>query len=150
MYEHGIKTTLALKLPWYFYLLLLLPSLVSLLLGSTVQLENTCSRILKVTGQIWERQKRISINTNHSHYQKIGCEAGQCKTFSPEGIFIMTPSLEGLQTKAKEVPSPHEVRLVLLNTNSVFQCLREIGNRCLQSTTSFPKTSFFYKSKMWK
>ena len=62
----------------------------------------------------------------------------------------MTPSLEGLQTKAKEVPSPHEVRLVLLNTNSVFQCLREIGNRCLQSTTSFPKTSFFYKSKMWK
>ena len=35
----------------------------------------------------------------------------------------MTPSLEGLPTKAKEVPSPHEVRLALLDTNSVFQSL---------------------------
>ena len=58
----------------------------------------------------------------------------------------MTPSLEGLPTKAKEAP-PHEVRLALLNTNPVFQCLREIGNRCLQSTTSFPKTSFFINVK---
>ena len=40
---------------------LLLPSLVSLLSGSTVQPENTCSCILKVTGQVWESQKRISI-----------------------------------------------------------------------------------------
>ena len=28
----------------------------------------------------------------------------------------MTPSLEGWPTKAKEAPSPHEVRLVLLDT----------------------------------
>ena len=35
----------------------------------------------------------------------------------------MTPSLEGLPTKAKEAPSPHEVRLALLDTNPVFQCL---------------------------
>ena len=37
----------------------------------------------------------------------------------------MTPSLEGPPTKAKEAPSPHEVRLVLLDTNPVFQCLSE-------------------------
>ena len=29
----------------------------------------------------------------------------------------MTPSLEGWPTKAKEAPSPHEVRLALLDTN---------------------------------
>ena len=36
----------------------LLPSLVSLLPGSTVQPENTYSSILKVTGQVWESQKK--------------------------------------------------------------------------------------------
>ena len=35
----------------------------------------------------------------------------------------MTPSLEGLPTKAKEAPSPHEVRLAPLDTNPAFQCL---------------------------
>ena len=35
----------------------------------------------------------------------------------------MTPSLEGWPTKAKEAPSPHEVRLVPLYTNPVFQSL---------------------------
>ena len=53
----------------------------------------------------------------------MGCEAGQCKTSSPEGIFIVTPSLEGWPTKAKEATSPHEVRLVVLDTNPVFQSL---------------------------
>ena len=33
----------------------------------------------------------------------------------------MTPSLEGRPTKAKETPSPHEVRLAPLGTNPVFQ-----------------------------
>ena len=33
------------------------------------------------------------------------------------------PSLEGLSAKAKEA---HEVRLALLGTNPVFQCLREV------------------------
>ena len=32
----------------------------------------------------------------------------------------MIPSLEGWPTKAKEAPSLHEVRLTLLDTNSVF------------------------------
>ena len=35
----------------------------------------------------------------------------------------MTPSLEGLPTKAKEAPSPNEVRVALLDTNPVFKCL---------------------------
>ena len=35
----------------------------------------------------------------------------------------MTPTLEGLPTKAKEAPSPHHVRLAPLDTNPVFQCL---------------------------
>ena len=36
----------------------------------------------------------------------------------------MIPSLEGWPTKAKEAPSPHEVRLAPLDTNLVFQSLR--------------------------
>ena len=35
-----------------------LPSSVSLLSGGTVQPEKTYSRILKVTGQVWESQKK--------------------------------------------------------------------------------------------
>ena len=53
----------------------------------------------------------------------MGCEAGRCKTSTPEGIFIVIPSLEGLPTKAKEAPSPHEVRLAPLDTNPVFHSL---------------------------
>ena len=37
----------------------------------------------------------------------------------------MIPSLEGCLTKAKEAPSPHEVRLTLLDTNAVFLSLGE-------------------------
>ena len=50
---------------------LLLPSLVSLLSGSTMQPENTYSCILKVTVQIWESQERTSINSNHSYHQHL-------------------------------------------------------------------------------
>ena len=41
------------------------------------------------------------------------CETGLCKIST-------TPSLEGWPTKAKEAPSPHEVRLTLLTTLEVF------------------------------
>ena len=34
----------------------------------------------------------------------------------------MTPSLEGWPAKAKEAPSPHEVRLAPVGTNPVFYC----------------------------
>ena len=37
----------------------------------------------------------------------------------------MARSLEGWPTKAKEAPSPHEVRLALLDTSPVLQCLGE-------------------------
>ena len=73
--RHGTKTILIFlpahgEASW-----LLLPSLVSLLSGSTVQSENTFSYILKVTSQVWESQKRISINslitaTTSSHLPK--------------------------------------------------------------------------------
>ena len=38
---------------------------------------------------------------------------------------MVTPSLEGWPTNAKESPSPHELRLAPLDTNPVFQCLGE-------------------------
>ena len=53
----------------------------------------------------------------------MGCEAGRCKTSTPQGIFIVIPPLEGLPTKAKEAPSPHEVRTSPLDTNPVSQSL---------------------------
>ena len=37
----------------------------------------------------------------------------------------MKPSLEGWPTKAKETPSPDEIRLAPLDTKLVFQCLRD-------------------------
>ena len=40
----------------------------------------------------------------------------------------MIPSLEGWPTKAKEAPSPHEVRMSLLDTKPVFQSLGGGGN----------------------
>ena len=49
---------------------LLLPSSVSLLSGGTVQPENTYSCILKVTDQVSESQKRMSINTSQSYHQR--------------------------------------------------------------------------------
>ena len=54
------------------------------------------------------------------------CEAGQCsKTSIPYHIFIVTPKLEGWPTKTKEAPSPYEVRLALLHTNTVYMSLIE-------------------------
>ena len=56
MHKHGTKTTLAFlpadgEASWS-----LLPSLLSLLSGSTMKPENTYSWILKVTGQVWKNQ----------------------------------------------------------------------------------------------
>ena len=58
MHKHGTKTT-PVFLPadgeasWS-----LLPSSVSLLSGSTVQPENTYSCILKVAGQVWDKNSK--------------------------------------------------------------------------------------------
>ena len=60
----------------------------------------------------------------------MGWESGWCnKTSTPEGIFIVKPSLEGWPTKAKVVPSPHEVRLTLLDINTSSWFLLETGKR---------------------
>ena len=44
----------------------LLPNPISLLSSGTVQPESTYSYILKMTGQVWESQKKISINKSGS------------------------------------------------------------------------------------
>ena len=51
----------------------------------------------------------------------------------------MTPSLEGWPTKAKEAPSPHEVRISPLDTNPVFQSLG--GNLKTYKVKSLKKNS---------
>ena len=51
---------------------------------------------------------------------------------------MVTPSLEGWPTKAKEAPSPHEVRMSLLDTNPVFQSLG--GNLKTCKVKSLKKT----------
>ena len=67
MREHGTKTA-PVFLPadreasWG-----LLSSLVSLLSGSIVQLENIYSHMLKVTGQLWEKQKK----DEHQHWSQL-------------------------------------------------------------------------------
>ena len=54
----------------------------------------------------------------------MACKTSQCNnTSTPNGTFIVTPSLEGWPTKAKEAPSPHEVRLTMLDNKPVFQRL---------------------------
>ena len=57
----------------------------------------------------------------------------------------MTPSLEGWPTKAKEAPSPHEVRLAPLDTNPVFQCL---DNQLLNINTMIINISDFEQSNV--
>ena len=56
----------------------------------------------------------------------------------------MTPSLEGWPTKAKEAPSPHEVRLAPLHTNPVFQSL---GGDLIRGGYDFEETiiKFYYE-----
>ena len=61
------------------------------------------------------------------------CSTGQCKTSTPQGIFIVISSLEGWPTKAKEAPSPHEVRMAPLNTNPVFQSVFQSRGRFVPS-----------------
>ena len=144
MREHGTKTT-PVFLPadgeasWS-----LLPSSVSLLSGGTVQPENTYSSILKATGQVWESQKRTSINTNHSYHQhsspqaslnwsnnkarfsfnqptrkRWGAKLVDVKHLPHKAFLLWQKSLEGWPTKAKEAPSIYEVRMALLETNPV-------------------------------
>ena len=70
MREHGTKTTSAFlaadgEASWSLF-----PSSVSLLSGGTVQPKSTYSCILKVTGQVWESQKKDEHQTNHIYDQR--------------------------------------------------------------------------------
>ena len=70
MLKHGTKSTQVFLPVDAEVFLMLVPSLVSLLSGGTVEPENTYSCILQVSGQVWESQKRISININYSYHQR--------------------------------------------------------------------------------
>ena len=70
MQQHGTKTTPVFLPADGEAPQALLPSLVLLLSDDTLQPENTYCSILKVTGQFWESQKSISINTFHSYHQR--------------------------------------------------------------------------------
>ena len=45
---------------------------------------------------------------------------------------MVIPSLEGWPTKAKEAPSPHDVRLIVMDSNPVFLCLGDTIPNVLQ------------------
>ena len=99
MREHGTKTT-PVFLPadgeasWS-----LLPSLVSVLSGGTVQPENTYSCILKVTGQAWESQKRMNITlitaTTSVHLPK---PVSTDLTIKPDSILTNPIRKDGLRS----------------------------------------------------
>ena len=94
---------MALKLTQYFYLLFwsLLPKLVSLLSGSTVQPENTYSCILKVTGQVRSGKaiKRISITlitaTTSVHLPK---PVSTDLTIKPDSVLTNPTGKDGVQS----------------------------------------------------
>ena len=99
MRKHGTKTT-PIFLPadgeasWS-----LLPNSVSLLSGSTVQPENTYSCILKVTGQVWESQKRTSITlitaTTTVHLPK---SVSTDLTIKPDSVLTNPIGKDGVQS----------------------------------------------------
>ena len=99
MRKHGTKTT-PVFLPadgeasWP-----LLPSSVSLLSRGTVQPENTYSCILKVTGQVWESQKRISITlitaTTSVHLPK---PVSTDLTIKPDSVLTNPVGKDGVQS----------------------------------------------------
>ena len=72
--RHEIKTTLIFLLADGEASWSLLLSLVLLLPGGTVPSENAYSCTLKLEGQVWESQKRISMNTSHSYHQRLSHE----------------------------------------------------------------------------
>ena len=105
MCEHGTKTALVFlpadgEASW-----LLLPSLVSLLSGGTVQPENTYSCTLKVTGQVWESQKRISFTlitgTTSIHLPK---PVSTNLIIKPDSVLINPVGKDGVQSNKSSTP----------------------------------------------
>ena len=99
MHKHGTKTTPEFlpadgEASWS-----LLPSSVSLLSGGTVQPENTYSCILKVTGQVWESQKQVSITliiaTTSIHLPK---PVSTYLTIKPDSVLTNPIGKDGVQS----------------------------------------------------
>ena len=68
--QHGTKTTLLFLPADGEASLFLLLGLVSLLSGSTLQLENTYSCILKMTSQVRENQQNTTITFSYWYHQQ--------------------------------------------------------------------------------
>ena len=47
-------------------------------------------------------------------------------SIKPDSVLTNPIGKDGVRTKAKEAPSPHEVRLAPLDSNPVFQSLNEL------------------------
>ena len=62
----------------------------------------------------------------------------------------MTPSLEGWSTKAKEAPSPHEVRPAPLNINPVFQGLGGILSDRFTIDFQFGHAHWLKNREIWQ
>ena len=62
-------------------------------------------------------------------------------------MFIVMPSLEWWPIKAKEAPSPHEVRLTPLDTNPVFQYLGASPSSLVLSIWGKVKFSLYWDLK---
>ena len=111
--RHGTKTVLLLlcadgEASWS-----LLPGSIALLADDTVQPDITYFFIFKVTGQVWESQKRISINTDHSyhqHWQAVGAVRLSYPTFLLSMILIQKFILINNYTKP-QTWKPTEVTL---------------------------------------
>ena len=109
---------MALKLSWYFYLLVEKPLIHYFQVWSlyytlyTVQPENTYSCILKVIGQARERQKRISIYTNYSYHQHSSPEASLNWSNNIARFSFNQPSRKRLGVKLVSVKHlPHKAFL---------------------------------------
>ena len=103
MNEHGTKITLVFLPANGEVSYLLLPSSVSLLSGGTVQPKNTYSCILKVTGQVWESQKRIIAATTSIHLPK---PVSTDLTIKPDSILTNPIGKDGVQTGRCETSTP--------------------------------------------
>ena len=84
--------------------------------------------------------------TNHPPISKAHLYVFSTHFSTPQGIFIVTASPERWPTKAKEAPSPHEVRLTPLDTNSVFQKILTVINNQPISKAFFHQQLTFFQS----
>ena len=101
---------MALKLTWYFYLLIEKPLGRYFQVQSRYYLVAQCNQktpipvILKVmTGQAWESQKRISINTNHSYHQRSSPNTSLNWSYNKARFSFNEPNRKKLGAKLVDV-----------------------------------------------